>query len=334
MKLRRLAKWLGLSVLLMVLLLWLGNSSRLVAPMASGPRLLAHRGLGQDYARGGLTAETCTAARMIPSDHPYLENTIPSMQAAFDLGADVVELDVHPTVDGRFAVFHDWTVDCRTEGTGVTREQTLEYLQSLDVGYGYTADSGETYPFRGKGIGMVPSLDEVLEAFPDQRFFINVKSNDPREGELLAEFLARLPDTRLEKIMAYGGAQPIAVLRQRLPDLRVMSRTTMAQCLIRYIALGWSGHVPASCERNPLFVPVNVAPWLWGWPHRFIKRMASVGTPVFLVNTYVGGGFTNGLDRVEDLRRIPTDYAGGILTDRIDRIAPALGRTGPSGTEH
>jgi glycerophosphoryl diester phosphodiesterase len=36
------------------------------------------------------------------------------MRAAFDLGADIVELDVHPTVDGSFVVFHDWTVECRT----------------------------------------------------------------------------------------------------------------------------------------------------------------------------------------------------------------------------
>ena len=38
------------------------------------------------------------------------------MRAAFDSGADVVELDVHLTPDGKFAVFHDWTLDCRTDG--------------------------------------------------------------------------------------------------------------------------------------------------------------------------------------------------------------------------
>ena len=37
------------------------------------------------------------------------------MRAAFAAGADIVELDIHPTTDGQFAVFHDWTLDCRTE---------------------------------------------------------------------------------------------------------------------------------------------------------------------------------------------------------------------------
>jgi len=54
-----------------------------------------------------------------------LENTLDSMAAAFELGADVVELDIHPTTDGQFAVFHDWTIDCRTNGKGVTRKQSM-----------------------------------------------------------------------------------------------------------------------------------------------------------------------------------------------------------------
>lgn len=325
---KRLALRTGLAILVVAFALWLGNSSRFVEPIASGPQLLAHRGLGQDFSRERLTGATCTAARMLPPEHPYLENTLPSMRAAFDLGADVVELDVHPTADGRFAVFHDWRLECRTEGSGVTREQTLTVLQSLDVGYGYTADGGETHPFRGQGVGMLPSLGEVLDAFPDRRLLLNVKSDDPGEGELLADFLARLPETRREGIMVYGARRPIAVLRERLPSLRVMSRKTLEQCLLPYIALGWSGHVPASCERTLLMVPTNVAPWLWGWPNRFLRRMDAVDTPVFLVNDYTGSRFSRGLDRVEDLEKIPAEYSGGIWTDRIDRIAPALGRRG------
>lgn len=62
-----------------------------------------------------------------------IENTPASTRAAFNAGADVVEIDVHPTTDDHFVVFHDWTVDCRTNGTGVTRELALNELQSLDI---------------------------------------------------------------------------------------------------------------------------------------------------------------------------------------------------------
>ncbi|MCV5111843.1 glycerophosphodiester phosphodiesterase family protein, partial [Escherichia coli] len=70
---------------------------------------MAHRGIHQDFDRAGLGRETCTATRIREPIIPEIENTIRSMQAAFELGADVVELDVHPTTDGQFAVFHDWT---------------------------------------------------------------------------------------------------------------------------------------------------------------------------------------------------------------------------------
>jgi glycerophosphoryl diester phosphodiesterase len=104
MRLRVYATGILLSVTSVI---YLTNSSLLLAPPASGPTLLAHRGLAQTYDLTGVTAETCTASRMHPPTHDHLENTIASMSAAFDLGADVVEFDVHPTTDGHFAVFHE-----------------------------------------------------------------------------------------------------------------------------------------------------------------------------------------------------------------------------------
>lgn len=309
-------------------LLWGLNSPFLAKSTRPMPVLLAHRALGQDFSREGLDAETCTASRMLPSGHGWLENTIPSMEAAFGYGADVVEFDVHPTADGGFAVFHDWTVDCRTDGHGVTRERTLAELRALDAGYGYTADGGRTFPFRGTGVGLIPSLDDVLASFPGRRFLINVKSNDPAEGEALAERLAALGPIRREDLMVYGGARPIAVLRRRLPDLSVMSKPTLKSCLVRYLALGWSGHVPRACRNSIVLVPANVAPWLWGWPDRFVGRMEGVGSPVFLVNDWTGG-FSEGIDTLEDLEaKVPPGFAGGIWTDRIDRIGPAIAAAG------
>lgn len=127
------------------------NNTSLLAPHRDGkPVLLAHRGMAQRFDERDLKSDTCTAARMLRTTHDYLENTLRSMRASFEDGADVVELDVHPTTDGEFAVFHDWTLDCRTDGHGVTREQSMARLKTLDVGYGYTADGGKTFPFRGK----------------------------------------------------------------------------------------------------------------------------------------------------------------------------------------
>jgi glycerophosphoryl diester phosphodiesterase len=58
--------------------------------------------------------------------------------------------------------------------------------------------------------------------------------------------------------------------------------------------------------------------------------METVGSRVFVQGDY-DGGWSSGVDTVQDLARQPEDYSGGILTDRIDVIAPAVvrGKTGP-----
>lgn len=316
-------KIVAATVGIFVVLVYLNNTSLFSKPLADRPFLVAHRALGQDYDREGLTGTTCTASRMLPSGHGYLENTLPAIAAAFDHGADIVEIDVHRTVDERFAVFHDWTVDCRTEGSGVTREHTLAELQQLDVGYGYTADGGETWPFRGKGVGMLPSLEQVLATFPDEDFYIDVKSNDAGEGALLAERLAELSANRRAEIMVFGGPLPVGVIRERLPHVWTITRPRLKRCLTRYIAVGWTGVVPSECRRSMLLVPVNVAPWLWGWPNRLLHRMDRVGTRVVLIGDYGGEGFSRGFDDPDRLAELPRDYSGGIWTDRIDLIGPA-----------
>lgn len=72
--------------------LYLNNASSLhPIPRAKGLRIIAHRGLAQLYSRENLDASTCTAKRLLPTPHSHLENTLPSMQAAFDLGASRIQ---------------------------------------------------------------------------------------------------------------------------------------------------------------------------------------------------------------------------------------------------
>jgi glycerophosphoryl diester phosphodiesterase len=318
-----LSKWRIAAILaaLFAAFVFVTNTSLLAARPPARPALLAHRGIAQRFDRDGVTNETCTAARIRPPSHGFLENTIPSMRASFAAGADVVEFDVHRTIDGAFAVFHDWTVDCRTEGHGETRQHSLAELKALDIGYGYTADGGRTFPFRGKGVGLMPSLDEVFNTFPDRRFLINIKSNDPAEGSAMAAALGRLDAASRRRLMVYGGDQPVETLRSRLPDLTTMSRGRLKSCLLRYIGLGWSGVVPDTCARMVLLIPQNVAPWLWGWPDRFLNRMEAVGSKVFLVGPLGGSEFLSMIDTADQVKSLPPNYSGGIMTDEIEEVA-------------
>lgn len=306
------------------MLLFAGNQSRWLEPPAARPFLLSHRGVHQTFDTHGLRNDTCTAARIHAPTHALIENTLDSMRAAFDAGADMVEFDVHPTRDGAFAVFHDWRLECRTDGRGVVRDHTLAQLQALDVGHGYTADGGRTYPLRGKGIGLMPSLAQVLDAFPARRFLIHMKSRDPEEGRLLAGHLAALDAAQRDRLAVYGSDEPVGALEQALPGIRVAPRRALVQCLLRYAALGWSGYMPEACRGGLMLVPANVAPWLWGWPHRLQRRLEAAGTQLVVVGPYAGGDFSSGIDSAEALAKLPVDYRGGLWTNRIERIGPAV----------
>ncbi len=110
----------------------------------------------------------------------FPENTFPSFESAVEIGADVIETDVQRSRDGHFMVFHDDTIDRITEGSGRIGDYTLDELKRFDAGYRYSAE-GESFPFRGKRI-TIPSLDEALREFPQQRFNIDLKADDPSQA--------------------------------------------------------------------------------------------------------------------------------------------------------
>ncbi|NKN36651.1 glycerophosphodiester phosphodiesterase [Agrobacterium sp. a22-2] len=314
--------------------IWAANTNLFVGETDGRTfEVIAHRGQHQTFDRTGLQNDTCTAQRIGPPSHSYLENTLASMRAAFDAGASVVELDVHLTPDGQFAVFHDWTLECRTDATGVTETTPMARLKELDIGYGYTADNGKTFPFRGQGIGMMPTLDEVFRALPDGRFLINFKSRREEEGTALAAMLESNPAYRSAVYGVYGDDRPTLAAIDKIEGLRGYTKDTVKDCLLTYLATGWSGYVPAACRNTLVPVPVNYAALLWGWPHRFTERMRSVGSDVLLLGPYESGDLGSaGLDDSESWALVPPGFAGAIWTNRIEQAAAMASAAGLCAT--
>lgn len=104
-------------------------------------------------------------------------NTLVAFQRAREMGADILELDVHMSADGVVVVSHDATLDRHTNAQGALKERTWRALQKVDAGYRFSRD-GKTFPFRGKGV-TIPSLEQVFKAFPTQRINIEIKQHKP-----------------------------------------------------------------------------------------------------------------------------------------------------------
>jgi glycerophosphoryl diester phosphodiesterase len=75
------------------------------------------------------------------------ENTLRSFRRAMELGADMVELDVHICGSGELVVIHDEMVDRTTDGTGEVAKMTFDELRGLDAGKGER----------------IPTLQEVID---------------------------------------------------------------------------------------------------------------------------------------------------------------------------
>ncbi|MCA9878116.1 MAG: hypothetical protein KC442_10045 [Thermomicrobiales bacterium] len=309
-------RWRG--VIVMLALVLLGSVTYLQfpwpIPAACSFTLVSHRGVHQTFPLTGLTNETCTAAIIDPPTHGYLENTLPAIAAALAAGADAVEIDLHRTADGHLVVFHDWTLDCRTEGTGVTNQQPLATLQRLDVGYGYTADGGATFPLRGHGVGLMPSLPEVLAAFPDAHFILDDKDGDAATRALIGAYVAGLPASDQARLSYWGTAY--AEIQTEAPEVQpyLFTRSQVRACLGSYLAMLVTGSLPDACRHQVIGIPYAELGRLPGWPHLILARAHQAGVPVLITD----------VDTPEQLAAVMALPIDGIQTNRIEVIGPLV----------
>jgi glycerophosphoryl diester phosphodiesterase len=283
--------------------------------------VIAHHGVHQTFPPGGVDNDTCTASLIRPVTHQFIENTIPSITEAFKDGAGIVEIDIHPTRDGHLVVFHDWRVDCRTNGHGVTHDLSLAELKKLDIGYGYTADGGKTYPLRGTGVGLMPSLEEVLTALPDQQFLVNQKDNSLQTTRLLGSLLNRLSPGQRSRIYYLGSAANFAELQRTVPDAKRLfaGPAEIKRCgKALLLSLGF-GTLPEACMIHGIALPAR---YLWlvpGWPNDFLSKTFAAGVPVYITE----------VDSLQDLEKLYPLPIHGIVTDRIEVLGPVLSPVDP-----
>lgn len=83
----------------------------------------------------------------------YPENTLLAFEKAVAAGADMIELDVHLSQDGRLVVIHDERIDRTSNGTGAVADLSLAELKR----YNYNNRMAEP------GFVGIPTLDEGIE---------------------------------------------------------------------------------------------------------------------------------------------------------------------------
>ncbi|HYB13026.1 MAG TPA: glycerophosphodiester phosphodiesterase [Myxococcota bacterium] len=149
------------------------------------------------------------------------ENTLASFARGLEAGAAILESDLHLTRDGVVVMAHDATVDRTTNGSGALCALTSTELSKLDAGYRFSPDGGRSFPFRGQGL-RIPTLEEGFQAFPNVRFNLELKLDEPalvertvalveREGRAAITLLTAEGDALMARLRAHLRARGVAV---------------------------------------------------------------------------------------------------------------------------
>jgi glycerophosphoryl diester phosphodiesterase len=163
----------------------------------------------------------------------FPSNTLYAFKRAVKAGADMLELDVGVTEDGKVVVSHDTTLDRTTNGHGTIESHTLKEIRKLDGAYWFSKGDDayrhdrkrSAYKLRGIATGKrkppkgytradfrVPTLEQVLKAFPRTPINIEIKGRTKVEAE--AEYIqnaevlaALLRDTKRRDLIVVSFKQ-------------------------------------------------------------------------------------------------------------------------------
>ncbi|GAA4452535.1 glycerophosphodiester phosphodiesterase [Phytohabitans houttuyneae] len=210
--------------------------SRRIAAITLAPLTLL--ALGAAPAEAGRRGENWLDKPFVHIAHQGGESEAPSntmyaFRRAVRLGADVLEFDVHSTVDGVLVASHDASVDRTTDGTGLIRDKTYRELRALDAAYNFVPGRNavpglppESYPLRGvrthdkrppRGYHatdfVIPTVRDVLRTFRYVPLSIEIKGTTDadtesflRNARLLAGLLTKAGRTRDVIVTSFNDA--------------------------------------------------------------------------------------------------------------------------------
>lgn len=235
------------------------------------------------------------------------EATVYACKKSVESGSiDILEMDVHVTKDGHLVVIHDNTVDRTTDGTGTVEGLTFEEIRKLDAGY--RVEEGGTFPFRGKGI-KISELIEFFEALGKNRFYIEIKTKDPRAVPKLLEAIDQYK-MRDRVVIASTYQDPLDELSRLAPDI--------ARAASFGEAVGWilRAKLRLSGTGEPKFQALAIPPFGAGWifNQQLIDAAHAQGIKVHLWT----------INDPEQMLRWKAAGVDGLMTDKIELLSKTV----------
>ncbi|WP_271409425.1 glycerophosphodiester phosphodiesterase [Pseudomonas sp. Q1-7] len=240
------------------------------------------------------------------------ENTLFAFERSAALKVDMLEMDLRPTRDGQLVVLHDARVDRTTNGDGEVAGLTLAEVQALDAGYRWSADGGESFPYRGQGI-RIPTFAEVLERLPDYPKVVEIKVPDVGMEEQLCALLDE-HDQRERVLVGSFYERSLNRFREVCPGVATSAGPTSVRLLV---ALNWIG---LGSLVSPSYQALQI-------PERSGGLQVASDS---LMQTALRRGLAVQMWTINEqpaMRHLLEMGANGLITDYPDRALQLLGRS-------
>lgn len=239
------------------------------------------------------------------------ENTLFAFERANALGVDMLEMDVRASQDGELVVIHDDSLERTSNGRGPVAALSLARLQALDAGYTWTADGGETYPYRGQGI-RIPSLAEVFARLPDKPKSIEIKAADAGLEERLCTLL-KSAGQRDKVIVASFHERSLQLFREICPGVATAAGPTSVRLLA---ALNWVG---LAGVLSPSYQALQIPPRSGDAQVASARLFANARARGLAVHLWT-------INEQPEMRQLLDMGADGLITDYPERALQLLGR--------
>ncbi len=244
------------------------------------PRVLAHRGNSMDFP----------------------ENTEPAFAGALEIPVDVIETDVHLMADGNVLISHDDNLERNCGVDHPVSVLTREELEDIDMGWSFTKDGGETYPFRDRGITPL-LLEDALRLFPEARFNIDLKD---KSDDLAHQAAETIKQAGAEKRVCVGSFNhsTLKAFRKALPGCATSLSQKEIILILLFYRFGWKPSSVRKGEARAAQIPEKAGAYRIIRPS-FIKwcRKNSLALQVWTVN------------EEKKMRELLEEGVGGIFSD-------------------
>ncbi len=255
------------------------------------------------------------------------ENTVMSFTYAYDLGVDVLEMDLRLTSDGELITYHNEDLGDFSDLVGNPSDYTYDEIKNYNFGVNFEDLNGD-YPYRDltneellafEGALAPANVENLFKEYRDSILYICEIKDDGEQGIRAAEKLLQLIQKyNLENVVCVASfnKEPLAYFRDLAPEIVVTSFDMSSAT--DFIIANYAGYgLFKNYSHSGFQLPLSE----YGIPLNTSYLIYKIHKNDMFVHYWT-------INKVQDMKKCIKNGADGIITDRPDLLIQLLDEMG------